>query len=264
MSTSTSVRLAIRRLLHPNRSARISPSFLPSLIAPPGSVTRCTPFSTTSPSSYPRDNNPDRGVSSMRRSGPRQPLSISKTALPKPVEVSKLPKVIVDENHGLWQFFHKRDKPMNTPTEDDAHGRPWTVEELRGKSWEDLHALWWVCCKERNIIATEAFERKRLEAGYGEAESKARDLAVRRTQRGIKQVLTERYYSWSDAEALAQKDPEIDLSGDGPLYTPSYFEDQASEELEELEEELEELQEVAQAPELAPETKPGEKPSPNA
>lgn len=50
---------------------------------------------------------------------------------------------------------------------------------------------------------------------------------VRRTQRAIKQVLTERYYSWEDARKLAVNDPEVDLSGEGPAYTPSedVFED---------------------------------------
>jgi large subunit ribosomal protein L47 len=35
--------------------------------------------------------------------------------------------------------------------------------------------------------------------------------------------LTERYYSWRDAEDIARNDPEIDLSGNGPLYTPTNF-----------------------------------------
>jgi large subunit ribosomal protein L47 len=46
---------------------------------------------------------------------------------------------------------------------------------------------------------------------------------VRRTQRAIKQVLTERYYSWQDAEAIAKNDPEVDLSGEGPPYNPTDF-----------------------------------------
>jgi large subunit ribosomal protein L47 len=48
---------------------------------------------------------------------------------------------------------------------------------------------------------------------------------VRRTQRAIKQVLTERYYSWRDAEVVAKEDPEIDLSGEGPAYVPVDFEE---------------------------------------
>ena len=46
---------------------------------------------------------------------------------------------------------------------------------------------------------------------------------MRRTQRAIKQVLTERYYSWRDAETIAKEDPEVNLSGNGPAYTPMEF-----------------------------------------
>jgi large subunit ribosomal protein L47 len=75
--------------------------------------------------------------------------------------------------------------------------------------------------KERNIMATQMMERKRLKPGYGEFEAKERDKIVRKTQRAIKHVLTERYYAWEEASSLAVKDPEIDLSGNGPLYTPA-------------------------------------------
>ena len=37
----------------------------------------------------------------------------------------------------------------------------WTAEELRRKSWEDLHVLWYKCIMERNIIATEALDARR-------------------------------------------------------------------------------------------------------
>lgn len=39
----------------------------------------------------------------------------------------------------------------------------------------------------------------------------------------IKHVLTERFYTWEDAVALAQTDPEIDLSGNGPAFRPAAY-----------------------------------------
>lgn len=57
-------------------------------------------------------------------------------------------------------------------------GRSWAITELRDKSWDDLHGLWWVCVKERNRIATSNVERERLRAGYGEHEAGKRDQAV--------------------------------------------------------------------------------------
>ncbi|KAE8443813.1 54S ribosomal protein L4 mitochondrial [Mollisiaceae sp. DMI_Dod_QoI] len=222
MSTSTALRPALQGLFNTGRIHNLPPTFLlPSLFTP---KQQSSPFSSSTSNAYPRDNNRERGVSTQRRTGLRQPLSVSKTPLPKPVlDQSKRSKVEVDPDHGLYQFFHSKEKPMNTPEEDHEHGRPWCVEELRHKSWEDLHALWWVSAKERNRIATEAYERERLEAGYGEYESDKRDVTVRRTQRAIKQVLTERFYSWRDAEAVAKNDPEINLSGSGPLYQPVDF-----------------------------------------
>lgn len=108
--------------------------------------------------------------------------------------------VEVDPDHGLWGFFRDK-KALPTPEEDHKHGaflssssfnggsgiewvaygiigRAWTVEELRRKSWEDLQKLWWVCVKERNIMATQKLERKRLDPGYGEFEANIRYAQV--------------------------------------------------------------------------------------
>jgi hypothetical protein len=57
-------------------------------------------------------------------------------------------------------------------------GRPWSIQELRERSWEDLHGLWHVCVRERNRIMTSDMERIRLKPGYGEYESGQRDAAV--------------------------------------------------------------------------------------
>jgi large subunit ribosomal protein L47 len=83
---------------------------------------------------------------------------------------------------------------------------------------------------------------------------------VRLTQRAIKQALTERYYAWRDAEVIAKDDPEIDLSGNVPIYTPSeYFEEP------ELEEAGSEPQlQLEQPASLETELKPEQRPPPGA
>jgi large subunit ribosomal protein L47 len=58
-------------------------------------------------------------------------------------------------------------------------------------------------------------------------------LQVRRTQRAIKQVLTERYYSWQEAQQVAKDDPEINLNAteNEPIYNPmEYTEEEVLEE----------------------------------
>ncbi|KAI9678441.1 MAG: 54S ribosomal protein L4 mitochondrial [Trizodia sp. TS-e1964] len=217
----------MKRLARPLLAVDIPPSFL----LPSFPHLKAAAFSTSAQACFPRDMNRKRGVSAIRRTGLRYPLSVSKEPLPQPVlDPEKRSKVQVDPNHGLWQFFYPERNAIRTPEEHSAHGRAWTVEELRHKSWEDLHSLWWVCVKERNRIATEEFERNRLKAGYGDFESRDRRYIVRLTQRAIKHVLTERFYAWEEARKLARHDEEITLTGDQPAYKPKDFEDNLHDE----------------------------------
>ncbi|KAF8464034.1 mitochondrial 39-S ribosomal protein L47 (MRP-L47)-domain-containing protein [Kalaharituber pfeilii] len=171
-----------------------------------------------------QDRSKNRGVSAIHRKYPKQPLSVAKVALPQPADVVDT-RIDIDPDHGLYGFFKAKDTVLPTPEDDHKHGRAWSVEELRRKSWEDLHKLWWTCVKERNIMFTQQLERKRLDPGFGAFEAKSREREIARTQRAIKHVLTERYYAWQEALMLAKSDLEINMTGNGPVYKPRALEE---------------------------------------
>ena len=76
-------------------------------------------------------------------------------------------------------------------------GRDWKAQELRNKNFEDLHKLWYVLLKERNMLHTQ----KELMRSEGKRMAKPHRIRmVRKSMARIKAVLWER--------ALAEKDPD--------------------------------------------------------
>ncbi|KAI1807150.1 MRP-L47-domain-containing protein [Daldinia bambusicola] len=249
MATTTPVRPAIGRIIGAAGTQHVAnPSFLGVLLI--RAATQSCPFSTTPERNERRprrDNNRFRGLSAIYRSGPRFRMNIEKHQLPKPVDYK--PEIKVDPNHGLWDFFYSKDKLLLTPDEEAEHGRGWTVEELRHKSWEDLHKLWWVCIKEQNRIATARKERVRLKLRDGADVAEERLSEVRKTMKSIKHALTERFYVWEDARKLAETDPEIDLTNTERPYIPSSYLDeeiQSTAPVEEVQQEASEQEQQQQ------------------
>ena len=73
--------------------------------------------------------------------------------------------------------------------------------------------------------------------------------------RAIKHVLTERFYVWEDAVKLAEKDPEVNLSGDGPAFTPiEYLEKDETAGGPEQQQQQQQQEAVAEAAEAAGKT----------
>ncbi|XP_024400784.1 uncharacterized protein [Physcomitrium patens] len=95
---------------------------------------------------------------------------------------------------GLADFFEAGRDPNQDAN--ITYGRSWKAEELRQKSWEDLHQLWYVCLKEKNMLLS---QKQMLLSQNMRMPNPERFPKVRKTMCRIKQVLTER--------ALAEEDP---------------------------------------------------------
>eukprot|EP00271_Cylindrocystis_brebissonii_P023357 TRINITY_DN965_c0_g2_i1.p1 TRINITY_DN965_c0_g2~~TRINITY_DN965_c0_g2_i1.p1 ORF type:complete len:128 (+),score=18.63 TRINITY_DN965_c0_g2_i1:482-865(+) len=94
---------------------------------------------------------------------------------------------------GLEEFF----EGGRAPGEKVVTGRGWEAWELRQKSFSDLHKLWYVLLKEKNLLAS---QKEMLRTQGMRFPDKDRMIKVRQSMCRIKQVLTER--------ALAESDPD--------------------------------------------------------
>jgi large subunit ribosomal protein L47 len=95
--------------------------------------------------------------------------------------------------HGLEEFFDTPGKDNAAPTA----GRSWKAQELRSKSWDDLHKLWYVLLKERNMLQS---EKLRARAANARLQNPFRLTKVRKSMSRIKHVLNERVIAETDPE----------------------------------------------------------------
>ncbi|KAF9475657.1 MRP-L47-domain-containing protein [Pholiota conissans] len=128
-------------------------------------------------------------------------------------------KVPVEENHGLYAFFRRKPngptgeagyEVVDTPQESQLHsGRAWQAAELRNKSFKDLHTLWYVVLREKNLLATQKEEARRMgvmNASLQVSMDKVRQC--RKTMARIKAVLNERRLAYEGAVQLAEEQAE--------------------------------------------------------
>ncbi|KAL3861235.1 hypothetical protein ACJMK2_007283 [Sinanodonta woodiana] len=96
--------------------------------------------------------------------------------------------------NGLMEFF---DDKLNWGMDKVSVGRPWRVDELRIKSNEDLHKLWYVLLKERNMLMTMEEEYKRKLRAFPSPE---RIFKVEESMENLQQVVKERNEAYNVLE----------------------------------------------------------------
>ncbi|KAF8555224.1 MRP-L47-domain-containing protein [Imleria badia] len=131
-----------------------------------------------------------------QNSHPAPPASSSVTKAQKRPHLG----INVDPNHGLWAFFRKKEvdgvvqhETVEARESLTESGRPWHAAELRRKSFRELHTLWYVLLRERNLLATQREEARRMGVQNPEAlAAPTMDRMCRKSMARLKFVLNER------------------------------------------------------------------------
>ncbi|KAG0250567.1 39S ribosomal protein L47, mitochondrial [Mortierella polycephala] len=100
---------------------------------------------------------------------------------------------------GVEEFF---EGGKSIPTEKSWTGRAWRASELRVKSFDDLHKLWFVLLKERNVLAAQKEDARRFHISKQYFSNKGRQIKCQKSMARIKFVLNERRLAWVEATKL--------------------------------------------------------------
>jgi len=88
----------------------------------------------------------------------------------------------------LLQFFEKGKAVLkSTPETRGLYSSAWSMEQLKVKSNDDLHKLWYILLKERNLLATQRNESKRINRRWF---GKSREDKVRLSMSRIKNIMS--------------------------------------------------------------------------
>lgn len=122
----------------------------------------------------------------------------------RPAVVPTVESLPTLDSHPLWQFFSNKRFVRNQAEVDPAAGRPWSIPELRRKLFDDLHALWYVCVRERNVLSREYHV---AEVDGFETSHLVQQLdKVYETMWRIRAVLGERNAAWKYARGHWEKE----------------------------------------------------------
>ncbi|KAE9395080.1 hypothetical protein BT96DRAFT_923105 [Gymnopus androsaceus JB14] len=138
--------------------------------------------------------------------GPNDSASSAESQLVSPARLGN--RIPVREDHGLYAFFRKKQPAQGQTLEGEAQyetlggsrlverfqsGRSWKASELRLKSFEDLHTLWYILLRERNLLATQQEE-------------------CRKSMARIKYVMNERRLAYEGAVKLAEEEKKSHIT----------------------------------------------------
>ncbi|KAJ3995717.1 mitochondrial 39-S ribosomal protein L47 (MRP-L47)-domain-containing protein [Lentinula boryana] len=130
-------------------------------------------------------------------------------------------RVPVRADHGLYAFFRLKEPAAGQTLKGEAQyetlggsiemdrtrsSRAWKASELRLKSFQDLHILWYILLRERNLLATQEEEVRRLGATKVVMAFNTQVRACRKSMARIKYVMNERRLAYEGALKLAEEE----------------------------------------------------------